>query len=88
MPLIKPRQNRVPMVRHISRLQEPNREVLFAYAKFIGDTPDWVLNQLIESTLAKERDFMEWRKVQPPADTPARPQSRRRDAATGTDETM
>lgn len=64
MPLIKPRPNRVAMVRHISRLQQPVRDVLLAYAKFIGDTPDWVLNQLIDSTLAKERDFLAWREKQ------------------------
>ena len=61
MSLIKARPNRVPMVRHISRLQEPVRDVLVAYAKFIGDTPDWVLNQLIDSTLAKDREFLAWR---------------------------
>lgn len=37
MPLIKPRANRVKTVRHICRLQEPNRDVLVAYARFIGE---------------------------------------------------
>ena len=61
MPLIKARANRVRIVRHISRLKEPNRDTLVLYARFIGDTPDYVLNQLIETTLAKDRDFTEWR---------------------------
>jgi hypothetical protein len=61
MPLIKPRTNRVKSVRHISRLQEPNRDALVLYARFIGDTPDYVLNQLIESTIAKDREFVAWR---------------------------
>ena len=61
MPMIKARPNRVRFVRHISRLQEPNRDALVLYARFIGDTPDYVLNQLIESTLAKDRDFVTWR---------------------------
>ena len=65
MPLIKPRTNRVRTVRHICRLQEPNRDVLIQYARFIGDTADYVLNQLIDSTLAKDRDFLTWRAEQP-----------------------
>jgi hypothetical protein len=61
MPLIKPRTNRVKTVCHICRLQEPTRDVLTQYLQFIGDTPDYVLNQLIDSTLAKDRDFVAWR---------------------------
>jgi hypothetical protein len=60
MPLIKARANRVRIVRHICRLQEPNRDTLVLYARFIGDTPDYVLNQLLASTLAKDRDFLTW----------------------------
>ena len=67
MPLIKPRTNRVKSVRHICRLQEPNRDSLVLYARFIGDTPDYVLNALIDATLAKDRDFVAWRAEQPPA---------------------
>ena len=66
MSLIKPRTNRVRTVRHISRLQEPNRDGLVQYARFIGDTPDYVLNQLIDTTLLKDRDFITWRSEQPP----------------------
>jgi hypothetical protein len=65
MPLIKARTHRVPIVRHICRLQEPNRSALVLYALFIGDTVDYVLNQLIATTLAKDRDFVEWRAAQP-----------------------
>jgi hypothetical protein len=61
MPLIKGRTNRVRVVRHICRLQEPNRDMLVAYARFIGDTADYVLNQLIEGTLAKDREFLAWK---------------------------
>jgi hypothetical protein len=35
MSLIKPRTNRVRTVRHISRLQEPNRDALVQCARFI-----------------------------------------------------
>ena len=65
MPLIKPRTNRVRVVRHICRLQEPNRDALVHYARFIGDTVDYVLNQLVDSTLLKDRDFLAWRAEQP-----------------------
>ena len=61
MPLIKPRPNRVRIVRHICRLQEPVRDVLLEYARFIGDSPDYVINQLIDATLARDRDFVAWR---------------------------
>ena len=66
MPLIKPRTHRVKVLRHICRLQEPNRDALFSYSRFIGETPDYVLNQLIDTTLAKDRDFIAWRAEQPP----------------------
>ncbi len=64
MPIIKPRTNRVRTLRHICRLQEPNRDVLTQYARFIGDTADYVLNQLIDSTLARDREFVSWRTEQ------------------------
>ena len=65
MPLIKARANRVRIVRHICRLQEPNRDMLVLYARFIGDTPDYVLNQLLASTLGKDRDFLAWQAEHP-----------------------
>ena len=71
MPLIKPRAQRVRTLRHIARLQEPNRVALFAYAAFIGESPDYVLNQLIDTMLAKDRDFIAWRASQESAPGPA-----------------
>ena len=65
MPVIKARPNRVRSVRHICRLQEPNRDALVLYARFIGDAVDYVLNQLIETTLVKDRDFVAWREAHP-----------------------
>jgi len=64
MPLIKARTNRVKRVRHICNLQEPTRDVLVLYARFINDTADYVLNALIDATLAKDRDFVAWRAEQ------------------------
>lgn len=77
MPIIKARPNRVRSVRHICRLQEPNRDALVLYARFIGDTADYVLNQLIEATLAKDRDFVAWR-AEHPHETAAMPPRRHR----------
>ena len=81
MPLIKPRTNRVRTLRHICRLQEPNRDVLIQYAQFIGDTPDYILNQLIDSTLAKDRDFLAWRTDRPAGTTQSPTSASRRNRA-------
>ena len=75
MPLIKPRIGRIESVRHICRLQRPNRDALMAYARFIGDTPDYVLNALIGATLAKDREFLDWQVVQGQAEEDATPAS-------------
>ncbi len=81
MSLIKARPNRVRVLRHISRLKEPNRDTLVLYARFIGDTADYVLNQLIETTIARDRDFLAWREAystqtpSAPGDGPGRPGS-------------
>ena len=71
MPLIKPRAHRVRTLRHICRLHEPNRDVLLMYARFIGESPDYVLNQLIDATLAKDREFVAWRTEQPALASPS-----------------
>ncbi len=73
MPLIKPRSNRVKTVRHPYRLEEPNRDALMLYAQFIGDSPDYILNQLIATTIAKDREFVMWRAEQPAGQPAARP---------------
>jgi hypothetical protein len=60
MPVIKARTRRIPMVRHVCRLTVSNRDVLVAYARMIGDTPDYVANRLIERTLSPDPDFRKW----------------------------
>ena len=65
MPLIKPRTRRVRYVRHICRLQEPTRDALVLYARFIGDTADYVLNEVLEATILRDREFLAWRTEQP-----------------------
>jgi hypothetical protein len=80
MPIIKARTNRVRTVRHISRLQEPNRDALVLYARFIGDTADYVLNQLIDTTIVKDREFVAWR-AEHPAEPIFKPNGREKPAA-------
>jgi len=65
MPIIKPRAHKIDSVRHDARLLEPNRDVLVLYAEFIGEKPDYVLNRLIETTIAKDREYLDWRVSHP-----------------------
>jgi hypothetical protein len=62
----------VKTVRYICRLQEPNRDALVPYARFIGDTSEYALNQIIDTTIAKDRDFVAWR-AEHPHETVTRP---------------
>ena len=61
MPLIKPRTRGKQLVRHIVRLDRETNETLFAYAEFLGEPTDYVLNQVIDTLLAKDKDFQIWR---------------------------
>ena len=53
MPLIKPRTRGKQLVRHIARLDRETNETLYAYAQFIGEPTDYVLNQVIDTVLAQ-----------------------------------
>lgn len=64
MPLIKPRTRGKEMVRLITRLDRENHDALEAYAEFIGETAEYVLNELIDGVLAKDKDFVKWRASQ------------------------
>ena len=76
MSVIKARTRGKQLVRHITRLDRENHETLYAYAQFLSEPTEYVLNQLIESVLAKDKEFLAWRvdhpesQVPPPA-TPA-----------------
>ena len=61
MPLIKPRTRGKQLVRHIARLDRETNETLFAYAQFIGEPTDYVLNQVIDTVLARDKEFVKWR---------------------------
>lgn len=70
MPLIKPRTRGKQVVRHITRLDRENSETLYAYAEFLGEATEYVLNQLIESKLAKDKEFVQWRAEHPQSYVP------------------
>ena len=72
MPLIKPRTRGKHLVRHITRLDRENNETLHAYAEFLGEPTEYVLNQLIESMLAKDKEFVRWRIEHPESFAPRR----------------
>ena len=79
MPLIKPRTRGKQIVRYIARLDRENLEALYAYAEFLGEPPDYVLNQLIDTVLAKDKDFARWRRDHTQSFVPApKPRSRSR----------
>jgi hypothetical protein len=70
MSLIKPRTRGKHLVRHITRLDRQNGETLYAYAAFIGEDAEYVLNQLIDTVLAKDKDFVKWRASHPESFVP------------------
>ena len=76
MPAIKPRTAQKHLLRHITRLYRENNETLFSYAAFIGESTEYVLNQLVETVLAKDRDFQAWCADHPGTHVPT-PGSRR-----------
>ena len=61
MPLIKPRTRGKQLVKHRTRLDRENNETLYAYAHFLGESTEYVLNQVIDTVLAKDKEFLQWR---------------------------
>jgi len=82
MPLIKPRTRGKQMVRFITRLDRENNETVYAYAQFLGEPIEYVLNQLVDTVLAKDKDFVAWRAEHRQSCVP-RPGSRRRGTGAG-----
>ena len=83
MPLIKPRTRGKQLVRHITRLDRESNETLYAYAHFLGEPTDYVLNQVIDTVLAKDKEFLAWRAEHPesyvPRPSPRAHRARRRE---------
>jgi hypothetical protein len=71
MPVIKARTRGKQLVRHIARLDRENHETLYAYAQFLSEPTEYVLNQLIESVLSKDKEFLAWRVDHPESHVPA-----------------
>ena len=61
MPLIKPRTRGKQLVKHRTRLDCENNETLYAYAQFLGESTEYVLNQVIDTMLARDKEFLRWR---------------------------
>src|SRR3989442_15478722 len=78
MPLIKPRTRGKQFVRLITRLDRENHETLYAYAHFIGESAEYVLNQLLETVLAKDKEFVAWRAEHPDSFVPLPVRERRK----------
>jgi hypothetical protein len=65
MSLIKPRTRGKELVRHRTRLDRETNETLYAYAHFIAESTEYVLNQVIDTVLAKDKEFLRWRAQHP-----------------------
>jgi hypothetical protein len=61
MALIKPRTRGKQLVRHRTRLDHETNETLYAYANFIGESTEYVLNQVIDNVLGKDKEYLQWR---------------------------
>ena len=64
MSLIKPRIRGKHVVQHRTRFDRENNETLHAYAAFIGEDAEYVLNQVIDTVLGKDKEFVKWRAQQ------------------------
>ena len=91
MPLIKPRTRGKAFTRLTTRLEHETNETLHAYAQFLGEPVEYVLNQLIDTMLAKDKEFVTWRSDHPqscvPRPRPARVRKARAAGAAGRDTT-
>ena len=82
MPLIKARTRGKQFIRLVTRLERENNETLYAYAQFLSEPAEYVLNQLIDTVLAKDKEFVTWRADHPQSYVPRRtPRIRKRAAA-------
>ena len=65
MSVIKARTRGKRLVRHRTRLDEENQETLYAYAAFLDESTEYVLNELIDAVLARDKEFVRWRAEHP-----------------------
>ncbi len=77
MALIKPRTRGKQLVKHRTRLDRENNETLYAYAHFLGESTEYVLNEIIDTVLGRDKEFVQWRATHPQSFVP-RPTGRGR----------
>jgi hypothetical protein len=82
MALIKPRTRGKQLIKHRTRLDRENNETLYAYAHFLGESTEYVLNEVIDTVLAKDKEFAHWRASHPESFVP-RPTGRPRGPRAG-----
>ena len=82
MSIIKHRTRGKRLAKHRTRLDYENNETLYAYAQFLGESTEYVLNELVDTVLAKDKDFVRWRADHPQSCVP-RPAVRRPVGSTG-----
>lgn len=88
MSIIKPRTRGRVFVPFRARVERENHETLYAYAAFIGEDAEYVVNAMIDTVLAKDKEFAAWRadhgeSFVPPPSPPAPTRVRRRDRRVG-----
>lgn len=77
MPFIRPRVRGKYLHKVLAQLDDQNYETLYAYATFIDESTDYVMNELIDAVLARNKRFRLWRQEHPQSCTPvAKMQSR------------
>jgi hypothetical protein len=80
MSLIKARTRGKQLVRHRTRLDHETNETLYAYAHFIGESTEYVLNQVIDTVLGRDKDYLQWRATHPDSFVPRHAATRHRPA--------
>lgn len=70
MPFIKPRVRGKYLHKVLAQLDDHNYETLYAYATFIDEPTDYVINELIDAVLARNKRFRLWRKDHAQSYTP------------------
>ena len=83
MALIKPRTRGKQLVRHRTRLDYETNETLYAYAHFIGESTEYVLNQVIDTVLGRDKEYLQWRESHSESFVPRGPSARQMAQAGG-----
>ena len=61
MPLIK----KAPAIVNLEvKIEEPVKQLLEDYARFIDSTPDHVVNSVLRKNLWRDQDYRRWREAQ------------------------